>query len=452
MNLIQEYADRCSLCGLCVTACPSYNDINIIPALCAHLKAAGQKEKEETALKPEYDIRLCFTCNVCTKTCPEDLGIRKLISLAREKKTKEYGPTEEQGLVDPFSGNNMYRKIGEWEEPVVFKREGVKSDILYFPGCAASCMNKVIGKATIRVLNAAGVDYSVMSGVDYCCGSISYGAGNTEPLRKIGQKNIDEIKARGSKTVITTCPGCYRAFKFIYPQEFGELGFEVLHSSEFFAKLIDEGKLEFKEDMRKHILKEPADAKSKNLTADEELKNEKIKSDKLKIYYQDPCHLTRTLGIYEAPRHVLESVPNAELVNPTPENSICCGFGGGVRISFPKKSLLQAKTVRRTAKSKGSDLIITNCGGCMKNIIEGGRYKKEGSEKENDEKQNDEKQNDEKENDEKYIGNELPVYDLAEFISLACGNEPTERNDEKLIRLTNKAMSECLTNYSFDGL
>ncbi|MCL2142097.1 MAG: (Fe-S)-binding protein [Methanimicrococcus sp.] len=425
MDLIQEYTDRCSLCGLCVSVCPSYNDKNIIPILCAHLKTNDpknekekeiEKETEKTALKPEYDIRLCFTCNVCTKTCPEDLGIRKLISLAREKKTKEHGPTKEQSLVDPFSNNNMYRKIGEWEEPVVFEREGRRSEILYFPGCAASCMNKVIGKATVRVLNSAGVDYSVMSGVDYCCGSISYGAGNTEPLQKIGQKNIDEIKARGSKTLITTCPGCYRAFKFIYPKEFGELGFDVLQSSEFFAKLIDEGKLKFKEDMRKHIF-----GNGKNL-----------KNEKIKIYYQDPCHLTRTLGIYKEPRHAIESIPNVELVNPTPENSICCGFGGGVRISFPQKSLDQAKKVHEIAKRKGSDIIITNCGGCMKNIIEGGRGEKDES--------------------GKRAATGLPIYDLTEFISLACGNEPTERDDEKLIRLSNKAMSECLTNYSFEDV
>ena len=436
MDLLQEYTDRCTLCGLCADVCPSYNDKNIIPALCAHIRAAAPEEREKTALKQEYDIRLCFTCNVCTKACPEDLGIRKLISLAREKKTKENGPTEEQSLVDPFSNNNMYRKISEWEESVVFKREGFMSDILYFPGCAASCMNKVIGKATVRVLNSAGVDYSVMSGVDNCCGSISYGAGNTLPLHKIGQKNIDEIKARGTKILITTCPGCYRAFKFIYPKEFGDLGFDVLQSSEFFAKLIEEGKLVFKEDMRERIFgsgKTAKDENAKNENAkNENAKNENAKSEKLKIYYQDPCHLTRALGIYEAPRRVIEAVSNVELVNPTPENSVCCGFGGGVRISFPKKSLNQAKKVYEAAQIKDSDIIITNCGGCMKNIIEGGRSKKDADDNQKTDK--------------------LPIYDLAEFISLACGNEPTERDDEKLIRLSNKAMAECLTNYSFDGL
>ncbi len=404
MDLIQLYTDKCSMCGLCIDVCPSYDTVDIIPSLSGYIESGGKSEEGRPL---EYDIRLCYTCNVCTVACPEDLGIRKLVSASREKKTKIRGATEEQGLVDPFSGNNIYKKIGEWEKPVEFKNEGRKSDVVYFPGCAASCMNKVVGKSTVRALNAAGVDYSVMSGVEYCCGSVSAGAGNTVPLEKLGQKNIDEINARGSKTLITTCPGCYRAFKLLYPQKFENLDFEVLQTAEYFARLAEEGKLNFKRDMGRYL----------------------GNGGKLRIFYQDPCHLTRALGIYEEPRRVLSAVLGAELVNPTPDGSICCGFGGGVRTSFPKKSVDQAADVHTYAKSLGSDIIITNCGGCMKNIIEGGYMSG-------------------KENGPENAG--LPVYDLAEFISIACGNEPTERDDLKLIYLSNKSLKECLTHYDYE--
>ncbi|WNY27941.1 EtfAB:quinone oxidoreductase [Methanimicrococcus stummii] len=404
MDLIQVYTDKCTLCGLCVDVCPSYDTVDVIPSLCDYIESGGKAEEDKPL---EYDIRLCYTCNVCTVTCPEDLGIRKLISASREKRTGIHGATEEQGLVDPFSDNNLYTKIGEWEEPVAFQNEGKKSKVVYFPGCAASCMNKVVGKSTVKALEAAGVDYSVMSGIDYCCGSVSAGAGNTKPLEKLGQRNIDEINARGSDILITTCPGCYRAFKLLYPQRFENLNFEVLQSSEYFARLLKEGKLNFKRDMGEYF----------------------GIGEKLNIFYQDPCHLTRAAGIYEEPRRVLSAIPGAKLVNPTPENSVCCGFGGGVRTSFPKKSVSQAAGVHKYAKSLGSDIIITNCGGCMKNIIEGGYTAKKGlNESECD---------------------SLPVYDLAEFISLACGAEPTERDDLKLIYLSNKALQECLTHYDY---
>ena len=398
MEIIQIYADKCNLCGLCIEICPSYDNVGIIPSLCDYIT-----EKKE--IPAEYDIRLCYTCNTCTVACPEDLGIRKLISASREKKTKENGKTEEQGLADPFSENNIYQKIGEWEEPTQFKNEGKQSEVVYFPGCAASCMNKVIGKSTVKVLEAAGVDYSVMSGIEYCCGSVAAGSGNFEPLQKLGQKNIDEINRRGAKTLITACPGCYRAFKILYPQKFENIHFEVIQTSEYFARLLNEGKIKFKKDMSQEI----------------------GMGGKVKLFYQDPCHLTRTLGIWEEPRQVLSAIPGAELVNPTPKDSICCGFGGGVRVSFPEKSVRQAEKVHEFAKEIGSDIIITNCGGCMKNIIEGGYEMDGGSEK-----------------------HSLPIYDLAEFISLACGNPPTERNDERLLRLSNQAMTECLSKYKFN--
>lgn len=398
MDLIQTYNEKCSLCGLCADVCPSYDSVDIIPSLCRYIESGGKTE-EGTSL--EYDIRLCYTCNACTVACPEDLGIRKLISSSREKKTKINGPTEEQGLVNPFSDNNLYKKIGEWEQPVEFKNEGRKSEVVYFPGCAASCMNKVVGKSTVKVLKAAGVDYSVMSGTGYCCGSVSAGAGNTEPLEKLGQRNIDEINSRGSKILITTCPGCYRAFKLLYPQKFENIRFEVLQISEYFARLLAEGKLKFKRDMGEYT----------------------GTGGKLKLYYQDPCHLTRALGVYEDPRRVIASIPGTELVNPTPEGSLCCGFGGGVRTAFPQKSIGRAGEVHEYAKSLGSSAIITNCGGCMKNLIEGGYLSKEDS---------------------------LSIYDLAEFVSIACGNDPTERDDMKLIYLSNKALLECLTKYDYE--
>jgi Fe-S oxidoreductase len=268
-------------------------------------------------------------------------------------------------------------------------------------------MNKVIGKSAVRALDAAGVDYSVMSGIEYCCGSVSAGAGSTAPLEKLGQRNIDEINSRGAKILVTTCPGCCRAFKLLYPQKFENFNFDVLQTAEYFARLLDENKLNFKRDMGEYF----------------------GKNGKLKIFYQDPCHLTRALGIGQDPRRVLESVPGAELLNPTPEGSICCGFGGGVRTAFPKKSVDQAARIHEYAESLGSDIIISNCGGCMKNIIEGGYMRA-------------------KDSGEKRAG--LPVYDLAEFLSIALGNEPTERDDLKLIYLSNKSLKECLTHYDYD--
>lgn len=398
MDIVQDHKDRCRKCNACIRVCPQYDDFSIVTDLYGYISSKNGR-------LPKDDIRKCFTCNVCASVCPEDLGIRKLISLAREKRTKENGISEVQRIADPFSDKNMYLKIGTWKKPLQFKNEMKKADVVYFPGCAATCMNQIIGRATVSVLDAANVDYSVLSGVDYCCGSVSFGAGNPTPLKKMGPKNIEKLKELGAKTVITTCPGCYRAFKNIYPEMFGPLPFETLQTSEFFYRLIQENRLSFDE------------------------KNLKLISSKnpIRLFYQDPCHLTRGVGIYEEPRKALSSVPGIVLTNPSPKGSVCCGFGGGVRTTYPDLSLNQARRVHEIARLNESDVIVTNCGGCMKNVIEG---KTDSS------------------------GNEYPgsakVYDFAEFLALAAGSDPIDRNDYMLVTLSNRALLESLDCYNYD--
>ena len=100
-----------------------------------------------------------------------------------------------------------------------------------------------MAQAAVALLEKAAVDYTVLSGVEYCCGAVSAGAGDPGPIRRNGQRNIDEIRKRGAKTLITACPGCFKAFKDIYPRIFGKLDFQVLHVSQYLELLIREGKL-----------------------------------------------------------------------------------------------------------------------------------------------------------------------------------------------------------------
>jgi Fe-S oxidoreductase len=269
------------------------------------------------------------------------------------------------------------------EIPEFTSRSG---SVIYFPGCAGTYINKVMAQASVALLEKAGVDYTVLSGLEFCCGAVSAGAGEMGPIRRHGQKNIDEIRKRGAKVLITACPGCFKAFKDIYPRLFGKLDFEVLQVSQYLDLLLREGKL----------------TPQNFLT--------------YWVFYHDPCHLTRGMGVYTEARDVLENIPGTTLANKTPEGSACCGFGGGVRVNYPPESISIASDRFRAAEKLGCDVIITNCGGCMQNLIEAGR-------------------------DEK-----TKIFDLAEYLALACGIK-IEREDRKMIRLVNLAYSSCVSGY-----
>jgi Fe-S oxidoreductase len=376
MEIVEKHRSKCAECGQCLEVCPRYDDLSLLDRLYGYLE--GNSDIDSRSL-----LR-CLTCGLCTDACPEGLGIKMLISPARQKWVNENGLTDRQTMVDPEAENNLFRKIAELDETPVYRESS--GSVVYFPGCAGTYINKIMAQAAVALLDKAAVDYTVLSGVEYCCGAVSAGAGDPEPIRRNGQRNIEVIRKRGAKTLITACPGCFKAFKDIYPRMFGKLDFQVLHISQYLELLIREGKLA-PEAVLKH-----------------------------RVFYHDPCHLTRGMRVYREARYVLEYIQGTELANKTPKNSACCGFGGGVRVNYPSESLGVASDRYRAAEKLGCDIIITNCGGCMQNLIESGK-------------------------DEK-----IKVFDLAEYLSLACGTK-IEREDSRMLELVNRAYRLCISDY-----
>ena len=383
MDIVEKHRAKCKKCGLCLQFCPRYNDLDLLDRLYGYLEGSSEID-EESLLR-------CLTCGLCPAACPEGLGIKMLISPARQKWVSENGLSDRQTMVDPEAENNLFKKIAEMDETPAYKESS--GSVVYFPGCAGTYINKIMAQAAAALLEKASVDYTVLSGVEYCCGAVSAGAGDLEPIRRNGPRNIEEIRKRGAKTLITACPGCFKAFKDIYPRIFGKLDFEVMHVSQYLELLIRKNKL-----APRAILKH-------------------------RVFYHDPCHLTRGMGVHQEARDVLASIEGTELANKTPENSACCGFGGGVRVNYPSESLVVASDRYRAAKELGCDIIVTNCGGCMQNLIEAG---KEVTEAEKEEK--------------------IKIFDLAEYLSLACGIE-IKREDSRMVELVNRAYRLCVSDY-----
>jgi len=376
MDLVDNHRANCTQCGKCLDVCPMYDDIDLLERLYGYLE--GNSEIDSASLLS------CLTCGLCGEACPEGLGIKMLISPARQKWVGEHGLTDRQTLMDPDSENNLVKKVAEMSEVPEF-RDG-NGSVVYFPGCASGYINTNMAKAAVALLEKAGVDYTVISGVEYCCGAVSAGAGNPGPIQRQGPKNIEEVRKRGGKILVTTCPGCFKAFKEMYPRMFGDPGFEVLQISQYLERLVREGKL-----------------KPENV-----LEN--------RVFYHDPCHLTRGMGVHREARELLECIPGTELANKTPENSACCGFGGGVRLNYPSKSFDVASDRYRTAEKMGCNVIITNCAGCMQNLVEAGK-------------------------DEN-----IKVFDLAEYLALTFGIE-IERNDKEMLEAVNRAYRLCVSGY-----
>jgi Fe-S oxidoreductase len=245
-----------------------------------------------------------------------------------------------------------------------------KADVLYFAGCSASYINAEIGKATVKILDKAGIKFALMAD-EWCCGNIPFSVGMFDEAKKMAKRNIEEIKKSGAKTVITSCAECYRTLKVDYPKMLGiatdDLGFKVVHLVEFVDKLIKDGALKLK------------------------------KKVDLKVAYHDSCSLTRlsepwepwkgerglwgvitpgldrrrgTNGIYQQPRDILNNVPGLELKETIRkrENTFCCGAGRGTVEAFPKFAVWAAGEKLDEVNEVGAEAIVSTCPWCKENF------------------------------------------------------------------------------------
>jgi glycolate oxidase iron-sulfur subunit len=85
---------------------------------------------------------------------------------------------------------------------------------------------------------------------------------------------------------------------------------------------------------------------------------------RLRVTYQDSCHLLHGQKIREAPRILLRAIPGVELVE-LPFTEICCGSAGVYNVTETSASLDLLTEKMRHAQSTGSEVIATSNPGCL---------------------------------------------------------------------------------------
>jgi Fe-S oxidoreductase len=350
----------CAQCGYCNTVCPVHEEITWESASprgkLYYLKSLLSKGSK--AFHPEFVNRIfqCTMCGRCEEICQTKMEISQLWQAARAEvferglwpqQLKQLGSTLE-------STANIYGRPLErtWAvtADVAKQKIGKKAETAYFVGCVPAYMGRFqsIPKSFVSIMEKIGLDYTILGPEEWCCGNPLFLTGGHRLAEKIVRHNVERMRELGVENLVTTCAGCYRAFKKEYPKILNEeLPFEVLHSSELLAKLVDEGKLKFK------------------------------RTEKL-VTYHDPCELGRHCGVYEAPRKVLENIPGLKFTElpKIKNNCTCCGGGGMLKLTNPELALKIAFKKLDEAKSVGANTIVSGCASCKLNISDAIRTSK----------------------------------------------------------------------------
>lgn len=310
------YAYGCSQCGYCIDECDQFYGRGW-ESQSPRGKWYWLREYMEG--RQEWDqfmvdtILVCTTCELCNLRCSAALPIEpawmKLRGkLINEDKKMTFPPFEMMAAALRSQGNiwaGLRKNRLDWF-PVDLKEKhgpGKKCKNVYFGGCTVSYVEHDIGMASVRLLDAAGVDFTHVGKRENCCGTPMLVAGKWELFADIMKKNIESVKEAGADTVISSCPACDMMWRHYYPTWAKKLGIDYTikarHYSEVLAEKIKAGEFKFPEGFTK----------------------------KETVTWHDSCHIGRVSGVYDPPRELIRAIPNVNLVEMSHnrENAHCCG-------------------------------------------------------------------------------------------------------------------------------
>jgi len=335
----------CLECGKCTSICPvSRYDSGFSPRTMIEHALLGLEDD----LVHNNKLFSCLTCYTCQPECPSDVDFPVYMREARRL-------AQDNGQQGICAHSGQMQSLARLMATPVIKQNRLdwlskeyrisdESDVLFWVGCAPyfepifedlhfSALD--IARASLKTMNLLGIEPRLLPN-ERCCGHDALWTGDFETFRRLAEHNAAQIREAGVKKIVFSCPEGYRTFKMDYPG-LVDLDCEVQHLSELLAEKVGKDGL-------------------------------KLKEVKKKVTYQDPCRLGRHLGVYDAPRKVIESIPGIELIEMkhSGREAICCGTSAFTNCDAYSNALRSERLLE--ASVTGADLLITACPKCQTHL------------------------------------------------------------------------------------
>jgi len=337
----------------------------------AHSMLQGRSELNDDVTDMIYQCQMCGACDAACKVYRDDIDLTEvMLELRAHCVESGHLVIEHVAMIDAMKKEDNVigepkAKRGDWAAGLGLKDVNTdKADVIFHAGCRFSYDTelKATVRGAVRLLLDAGVDVGIAGKEESCCGARAYELGYRGEAENFAEDMLSRVKASGAKTLVTPCSDGYAAFRFLYPRMGKELPCEVVHMTDYLARLASEGRLRLKDEVP------------------------------ISVTYHDPCHLGRMSepflgewvgdklarpmsmkragrnGVYDAPRELLRSIPGLELceMERIREYSLCCGAGGGVYEAYPDFASWAARERVAEAVATGAEALVTSCPWCEK--------------------------------------------------------------------------------------
>lgn len=393
-----DYADysRCIHCGLCLNACPTYRLWqNEADSPRGRIRQMALVDQGRLELNEGFvtHIDRCLDCRACETACPSGVEYGKLVELARAQIAQNfrrrfasrvlrnfvYGRlltnperiaraariirlyqrsglealARASGLLRIFALQNRAALLPRVDRDFFFSRLGKtfpargarRARVAFFAGCIAQVTFAGLNDATIHVLQANGCEVVVPAG-QLCCGALAAHAGVRDVARQLARKNLEVFLGDSYDAIVTNAAGCGSTLKE-YPHLFGES--EGKTATEFSSRVRD--------------VTEFLDALG--IVAP-------LRETKIRVTYQDSCHLRHGQRISEAPRKLIRAIPGIEFIE-MPLADQCCGSAGVYNVTQTATSMQLLTEKMQYAKSTGASAIVTANPGCILQLRAGAK-------------------------------------------------------------------------------
>ncbi len=340
---VQNKLNMCLLCGSCAANCPSGVKVldiflkarvivNTYMGLSATKKAIFQGLLTKPALfNTVLDVASKFQ-GVFTKTANDVIGSSCSRINAPVIGERHFMPLAKKSL----------RKL----EPAMNTRPGKGGyRVAFFPGCVVDKVYPRVGQAVLKALKHHEIGVYMPSG-QACCGIPALASGDKESFDKLVACNLALFEKEHFDYLLTPCATCTATMHEIWPLMSGDKSQSMQDRiAALSAKVMDV--TQFMVDVVKAALP--------------------VAGSGTRVTYHDPCHLKKSMKVFEQPRALLKTNARVEFVEMADADR-CCGCGGSFNLQHYGLSKEIGTQKRGNIVSSKAEVVATACPACMLQI------------------------------------------------------------------------------------